>query len=362
MKPNYKTNVLIPVAITGALLLGCMDAAEDTLPDSGPGVVGEGGCDLTVDPSMVCAQTPAAGAMVNLADAQNYEFSSTLFVDTVPIPGNNSNITFDWSTLTKDMIGHSLNAQLDIDMVLVSVWQMGPTDLMNLINLDQVEQKNMVAVMSIYTRDVKTSETLLNFTSFGTPLSEQEIMPYFDSQSSVYSPDTYTHMVMAATGEVAGKGTRMLLFLTLDDNSITTTVNITDDSTSLDYSVNAKNLTRLPLAAGAAGLVNIDWQYLTANAMGSTFEPYLITEVVIAQYASLNVCGFEDNFLDMELIADQWYRAEISEGTSASLQNLTRADGTPFQGIDTNGTWILALVCGTCNNPAPSFLTVLQPC
>ena len=39
---------------------------------------------------------------------------------------------------------------------------------------------------------------------------------------------------------------------------------------------------------------------------------------------------------------------------------LTR-DGEPFTGFTGEGTWILALRCSTCSNPAPPFATVLLP-
>ena len=37
-------------------------------------------------------------------------------------------------------------------------------------------------------------------------------------------------------------------------------------------------------------------------------------------------------------------------------------DGKAFTGISTSGTWIVALRCGSCRNPAPWYLTVLKPC
>ena len=33
----------------------------------------------------------------------------------------------------------------------------------------------------------------------------------------------------------------------------------------------------------------------------------------------------------------------------------------PEYGFTADGTWILGLTCSTCANPAPLFLTVLEP-
>ena len=49
-------------------------------------------------------------------------------------------------------------------------------------------------------------------------------------------------------------------------------------------------------------------------------------------------------------------------GDSIDLSTLTDANGGPFPGIDCDGVWMAALFCGTCNNPAPWSITVLQPC
>jgi hypothetical protein len=40
---------------------------------------------------------------------------------------------------------------------------------------------------------------------------------------------------------------------------------------------------------------------------------------------------------------------------------LANRDNT-WQGIEEEGTWFMALTCTRCPNPAPSFLTVLEPC
>ena len=37
-------------------------------------------------------------------------------------------------------------------------------------------------------------------------------------------------------------------------------------------------------------------------------------------------------------------------------------NGASFAGIDGTGTWMVALVCGNCRNPAPLYMTILKPC
>ena len=35
--------------------------------------------------------------------------------------------------------------------------------------------------------------------------------------------------------------------------------------------------------------------------------------------------------------------------------------GNPFTGITSDGTWLVGLICGNCQNPAPWYLSVLVP-
>lgn len=56
-------------------------------------------------------------------------------------------------------------------------------------------------------------------------------------------------------------------------------------------------------------------------------------------------------------------RVAISYRTKLNLSTLTEeTSAAPFTGIDGTGTWILALKCTKCTNPAPWFLTILTAC
>ena len=51
---------------------------------------------------------------------------------------------------------------------------------------------------------------------------------------------------------------------------------------------------------------------------------------------------------------------EVAGGVVGIYRNVD-ADGATFPGFDTDATWILALRCGRCANPAPPVLTVITP-
>jgi hypothetical protein len=71
----------------------------------------------------------------------------------------------------------------------------------------------------------------------------------------------------------------------------------------------------------------------------------------------------KENFLNMEKLAvAKWSTTELS-GVSVKFSALTNEkDQSAFTGIDSTHTWIIALVNQSALNPAPWYITVLQPC
>ena len=76
----------------------------------------------------------------------------------------------------------------------------------------------------------------------------------------------------------------------------------------------------------------------------------------------MNVYDLEDNFLDIEYLAEDFYTTMVVSGASVNLNTLVDEEGDVFSGINHEGLWIIALICGDCANPAPWFLSTLQPC
>jgi hypothetical protein len=184
------------------------------------------------------------------------------------------------------------------------------------------------------------------------------VLTYFDAAN--YPPAYNTYMVTAATGSVFGQGTKMFQLFRLDPSTTNTTVKLTNASTQLAYSVKLQSLWPLRIPDGQPALT-LDWSQLRTNAFGDAFDPTAISEVMVGHYLQY-VPDLEKRFLDLELIADELYRTEIAVGTSVDLSVSRNAAGKAFAGIDGNGTWLVALRCGSCRNPAPWYLSILQPC
>jgi hypothetical protein len=101
---------------------------------------------------------------------------------------------------------------------------------------------------------------------------------------------------------------------------------------------------------------------MNRNALGEPFDPTdAITKMLVGHYKE-TPAELEQKVLDLDGIAIDFYQGDVWSGTSASFSSLKTSDGRSFPGIDDKGTWLVALQCGACRNPAPWYLTVLKPC
>jgi len=324
--------------------------------------------------------TPAnntCGAAITAAPANNYSFSSTLSFPPVDVKPD-SELTFDWSAVTTDFLGHPVDATADIDTVNLMLWKLTNDELQVRLNADNLQQRDL-AVIATYYNDTTpgTTASAFEFTSVGTPLSPCEILPFLQASNpdpnahpecegwaanagSGWDPAENTYTVMIATGDKLGAGTRMIQAFRLNPASTNTEVVLKSDSTHLTYSVNMQDLEKTPAPTGT-GALSIDWTTMTVNSLGNPFVPSDITEALVAHYMQ-PVSELEANFLDLDIIpADRW-RGTIDAGSAVNLSTFTDESGQPFTGIDDTGTWVLALSCGDCRNPAPWYLTILEPC
>jgi hypothetical protein len=137
-------------------------------------------------------------------------------------------------------------------------------------------------------------------------------------------------------------------------------VEIGPDSTSLTFSADLRSLTPTELPTGTTE-ITFDWSQMTVNALGNEFIPTNITEIVVAKYEAAPE-ELETQFLELELIHQGMWRAPVTAGASARLDALVDDEGAPFPGFDGEGTWVIALFCGSCSNPAPWYLSVVKPC
>jgi hypothetical protein len=324
-------------------------------------------CDVG-DPTAVCVNGPQSS--INLANINNYYFTSSLDISSTVVKGGSPlvDLTFDWSEVTTDFMGHPLNPLIDVEMALITLWEAGQPEMKQMLDNDALDMNEFVAAVMAYPEDQFTSENLVDFTMYRNPIvAEADVRlrdSYFNANDPNYDPAQYTHMFLVQrNADRPGRDISMIQFFTLDSTSTNTTVKLTNNSSTLSHEVDLKSLSRIPVASGNAAIY-INWEYLSTNAMGREFIVNDVNRVVVAHY-SMSVCHLEDAFLDVETIHDQWYEGFLENvGFDYDLTNLRAVNGAPFAGITNDGLWIIALFCNEekCSNPAPLFLSILQPC
>lgn len=317
----------------------------------------------TLPPSPGVQPVPSAcistvGADNNLVlpaqEANNYWFTSDFQPRDVVVKSG-SELHFDWTGLTQDFLGHPVNAQAPIDMVVVVKWRIPRAEMLQKLNEDSLDQESAFGAIAHYPNG-NTTASLFEFgIPGGEPLSPEEILEQFQvTEGSSFS-------VMPSQGDEPGKGIRAIKTLTLDPNSQNTQVILDTDPADLTYQTDLTSLSPVSVPAGNSA-ITVDWSGMTVNGLGAEFRDRHINNVLVGHY-SLSLEELENQFLDLEYIADGMWQGTVEAGEKFALSDLVNADGSPFPGIDTTGNWILALQCKKkCGNPAPWYLTRLVPC
>jgi hypothetical protein len=290
--------------------------------------------------------------------ANNYSFSSTLTLDVVKV-ASRSDLTFDWSQVTTDMLRHPIDPKTGIGMFSVLLWKLTQQDLETKLNNDELSQSDLVIPATYETNGAVTQCATTDLTELGTPIDHNVLLGYLDI--STYDPSSYIYTVMLAAGTTVGQNTRMMKAFLLDSSSTNTAVTLDSHSTTLDFTANLHSLTPTLVPPGTPK-ITIDWTNMTVNAMGRTFDPFSITRVLVASYSQKPTELEGDNFLSLDTIATGMWVNEDLAGTTLSLTTLKDTNGNAFAGIDNTQTWIVALECGSCRNPAPWYLSILKPC
>jgi hypothetical protein len=297
--------------------------------------------------------------------ANNYSFNSKFTLANSSI-ADKSVLTFNWSTMTKDMYKRTIDPKTDVGAILVTIWGYTKSDLESKINNDQLMTTDRKGAGYLFTQGLLDTTTTDSLTTDGsTPLPAGTEDSYF-STSNFPAPD-YTFLVMIQSNQVnIGKDALMMTTFSLSTDTISpTTVTIDDTSTDLQFAADFSKLTPMSIPAGTNNVV-IDWSSLTQNAMGRVLDDdarYKITRVLVASYSKTTAeLQTNQNFTGLESLADAKWESKAADITSTklSLSKLANSNGAAFSGIDAAHTWILALECGECLNPAPWYITELQ--
>lgn len=293
-------------------------------------------------------------------EVNDYAFSSTITLSPIKVAPS-SNLTFDWGDVTKDFTKHTVDPKKDLNTIAVIAWDIGLSDVQKVLNADTIPGRDVNGVPLSYSTDGSTtSAKLFDFTLSGNPVDSTTILTFFDPVA--HPPESNCYTVLASSGLVVGSDARQVQSFVLDSTTTNTTVKMTNDSMGLSFKADLQSLTPTIIPAHQPA-ITLDWSQMTTNALGNPFILTNITTALVAHYTQTPAeLGSTDNFLNLDTIATAIYRGKIDSGTTVDFSSLKDDSGKSFGGIDGTGTWLVALQCGGCRNPAPWYLTILKPC
>ena len=292
------------------------------------------------------------GTPLDLLDEHNYSFEGTLDILSYELAEydevEGGDVTFDWSGLTEDLQGHTLDPSADIDSAQAVIFRYLSQEEVEVgLSENTLEQADVGMFVSTPTEGA-TSCSLSDMTMLGT-----------DVDIETYFVDGYgTWLLSLATGIAPGVGTRMAAFVQPTPGAVEDTLVITNDSTDLQVTVDLTSIDPVSVPADDPAII-ADWSQVTLDGRGNDIEFGDLDQLMIGHYEDLGPADLEQQFLDIELIAEDIWLLDLTGGTTANLSAATNDSGA-FPGVGTSGTWILALRCMTCANPAPPYLALIE--
>ena len=348
--PVFSAKRTLGAALAVALALGCSKDAVMMAPPPPP---------PTPIVSAACGDPTAS---VVITDPTNYSLSDSFTMQVAKLK-DNTDLVFDWSRVTVDFFGKTVNPLTDINTVLISLWNLTPQGIEDALKVDNLPLASNSGVITTFPDGTYTQQNLLSFNELGNPLPTDELWSRFNTATPNYQypQDQYTFLAMAQTGSDIGRNPRMIALFNIDPNATQTELDFTNDSTKLSYTVDLLQSQPMEVPAGVPALT-VDWSQMTKNALGNRYDYSEITLAAVAHYKTETLPQLQQDFLNLEDIADGWWSGPVVAGASIDLGGLVDADSATFPGIDGTGVWMAALFCGNCNNPAPWSITILQPC
>ena len=292
---------------------------------------------------------------VVLQDDNNYSNQSSLSIPVIQTAPGDFEVC--WGDIVKDIQCHDLVPEEDIDAVaLLRLVNLTYAEAEDALSSDELDSSNIGGYLALETAEDAdgTCAQASSMTLAGTPVDIEE--QYVES-------DEVTYLLLFNTGTTLGVGARTMTFLEPTSASNNTQVSAAADSCDiLDFSASLSD--SQPASIPIDGPWVIDWSNVTTNGSGNPLIYEKVDGVLVAFYEGLSVAELEEQILDLEYIYTGMWELETSGGRSADLADAVERDGSEaFPGFDNGaeGTWVLGLMCSTCQNPAPLVLTVLEP-
>jgi hypothetical protein len=283
-----------------------------------------------------------------LTDANNYTIETSLNVPITQVEAR-SDVLVDFSSVGVDLLGDPLDPALDIVTVsIVNLFGMEPEAAMEALAADQVLQSDVGTYMT-WSSDGATEVLLSELSFLGNPfLPEEEL-----------EPDSGSWLLVFSEGVVPGQGARQLAFVEPVEGAEGNEVDLGTEGAGIGLEVDIERAEGVVLPASE---IELDLSELELDGQGGEFDPLAVDQVWLAWFEDASLAELESDFVHLEERADRLYSQAHDGASGFTLDALVDGDGVPFESLDSTGTWLLALLCTTCLNPAPKLLTPVERC
>lgn len=298
-----------------------------------------------------CGSGGGSGVIL-LEDANNYRSTASLSIPTVETAPA-ADLDICWTGTTTDLQCHPVVPATDIDTVgLLRLRNLTQPQIESQLVSGTVAQSSIDGYVQYLADHVTTCMKLSQFSFFGTAS---------DIAAEYVESAVETYLLLFAQGTQPGVGARAMAFLKPTATSTNTRVDAPSGCGLLDFTADLATLTKVPVSAG--GPWTVDWGKVTTDGQGESITYTAVDRLLVGFYQGMTVADLQARFFDIEMLATSLWELPIKGGDTAELgAAVERASGALFSGfLRTDGVWMLALLCTTCQNPAPVVLTILKP-
>ncbi len=287
---------------------------------------------------------------VVLGDANNFSY-----VGDIDAPNHETvsgeNVTICWDGMTDDIQCHDVDPASDPGLITLARFNnLTEAEIEQQLSNDELSQSELSGFLTWEIPAGDTCAELEDFTLDGTPvvLSEQ----YYEGGG--------TYLMLLSRGTIPGQNIISMDFLVPLESSDVVEMDVGPACATLDFSADLASAEPIELSSGGSSWV-VDWGDVATNGLGNPIALSNIDRLLLGYYDGMSVADVEGSFLDLEIVASELYEMELFNTFEADLAETSGAGGA-FTGFEsTDGTWVLALMCTTCSNPAPLFATVILP-
>jgi len=276
-------------------------------------------------------------SILEMQDRHNYRLSGAIEVphaSTLP----QSDLIFDWSGLTVDIWGRSLDAST-VDQIKLYAFNQNADALAAQLSADSLDPGEALEIW-YYSPMGRDSALTSDFSHTGNPFD-------FDYWFQVSLNHTFLVTLLDAD-------LKLLSAATFKPGASERSIAFTDAPLNWTAELGADAL----ITTEELGPVwTFDWVQLTVDAHGEAFDPLLSDQLFVAKLPTSDVASVALNIPDA---ADAYFVRYVQGQSSVGTDDLSALDGGEFTGFTAGDTWVAGMSCVGCMGIAPTVLAVVD--